>query len=69
LNGLYAHYNIYTDPDLGVVWAALRWVACGCARINLRDRGSRLLNSPRSHTTLKTKSAFCVIKLQGHKQL
>jgi hypothetical protein len=29
-NGLREHYNIRTDPDLGVGWAALRWVACGC---------------------------------------
>ena len=29
-NGLRAHYNIRTDPDLGVGWAALRRVACGC---------------------------------------
>ena len=27
-NGLRAHYNICTDPDLGVSWAALRRVAC-----------------------------------------
>ena len=29
-NGLRAHYNIRTDPDLGVGWAALCRVACGC---------------------------------------
>jgi hypothetical protein len=29
-NGIRAYYNICTDPDLGVGWAALRWVACGC---------------------------------------
>ena len=29
-DGLRAHYNIRTDPDLGVGWAALRRVACGC---------------------------------------
>jgi hypothetical protein len=29
-NGLRPHYNIRTDPDLGVDYAALRRVACGC---------------------------------------
>ncbi len=29
-NSIHAHYNIRTDPDLGMGWAALRWVACGC---------------------------------------
>jgi hypothetical protein len=29
-NGIRAHYNICTDPDLGMGWAALRRVACGC---------------------------------------
>jgi hypothetical protein len=29
-NGIPAHYNIHRDPDLGMGWAALRWVACGC---------------------------------------
>jgi hypothetical protein len=29
-NGIRAHYNIRTDPDLGMDWAAVRWVACGC---------------------------------------
>jgi len=29
-NGVRAHYNIRTDTDLGVGWAALRRVACGC---------------------------------------
>ena len=29
-NGLRAHYNTRTDPDLGLGWAVLRWVACGC---------------------------------------
>ena len=28
-NGLRAHYNIRTDPDLGIDYAALRRVACG----------------------------------------
>ena len=31
LNGLCAYYNILTDPDLGIGWAAIRRVACGCA--------------------------------------
>jgi hypothetical protein len=30
LNGIHAHYNIHTDPDLDMGWAVLRWVACGC---------------------------------------
>ena len=30
-NGLRAYYNIRTDPDLGIGWAAFRRVACGCA--------------------------------------
>jgi hypothetical protein len=30
INGIRAHYNIHTDPDLGMDWAAVRWVACGC---------------------------------------
>ena len=29
-NGLRARYNIRTDPDLGLGWAALRQIACGC---------------------------------------
>jgi hypothetical protein len=29
-NGICSHYNIRTDPDLGMGWAALRWVACSC---------------------------------------
>jgi hypothetical protein len=29
-NGIRAHYNIRTDPDLGMGWAVLHWVACGC---------------------------------------
>ena len=29
-NGLRAYYNIRTDPDLGLGFAALRRVACGC---------------------------------------
>jgi hypothetical protein len=29
-NGVRAYYNIRTDPDLGVGWAALCRVACGC---------------------------------------
>jgi hypothetical protein len=27
---IHAHYNIRMDPDLGMGWAALHWVACGC---------------------------------------
>jgi hypothetical protein len=29
-NGIRAHYNICMDLDLGMDWAALHWVACGC---------------------------------------
>ncbi len=29
-NGIHAHYNIRMDPDLGMGWAVLCWVACGC---------------------------------------
>ena len=29
-NGLHAHYNIHTDPDLGLGWVVLHWVACSC---------------------------------------
>ncbi len=29
-NGIRAHYNICTDPDLGMGWAAVHQVACGC---------------------------------------
>ena len=29
-NGLRAHYNIRTDPDLGINYATLRHVACSC---------------------------------------
>jgi hypothetical protein len=29
-NGLRAHYNIRIDPDLGISFAALHCVACGC---------------------------------------
>jgi hypothetical protein len=28
-NGIHAHYNICTDLDLGMGWAALRCIACG----------------------------------------
>ena len=30
-NGIRAHCNIRTDPNLGLGWAAICWVACGCA--------------------------------------
>jgi hypothetical protein len=30
LNRLRAHYNIRMDPDLGISFAALSCVACGC---------------------------------------
>jgi hypothetical protein len=29
-NSIHAHYNIRMEPDLGVGWAALHQVACGC---------------------------------------
>ncbi len=29
-NGICAYYNIHTDPDLGIGWAAVHPVACGC---------------------------------------
>jgi hypothetical protein len=29
-NNIHAHYNIRMDPDLGMGWAELRWVACSC---------------------------------------
>jgi hypothetical protein len=29
-NGIRAHYNMRTDPDLSMGWAAVHWVACGC---------------------------------------
>jgi hypothetical protein len=29
-NGICAHYNIRTDPNLGMGWAALCCIACGC---------------------------------------
>ena len=29
-NGIHAYYNIRTDPDLGIGWAAVHCVACGC---------------------------------------
>jgi hypothetical protein len=29
-NSIRAHYNIRMDPDLGMGWAAVHWVACGC---------------------------------------
>ena len=29
-NGISAHYNIRTDPDLGMDWAVVRWVDCSC---------------------------------------
>ncbi len=29
-NGIRAHYNIRMDPDLGMDWAAVRWVSYGC---------------------------------------
>ena len=31
-NGIRAHYNIQTDPNLGIIrWAALHRIPCGCA--------------------------------------
>jgi hypothetical protein len=30
-NGMQAYYNIHTDPNLGVGYAALCHIACGCA--------------------------------------
>jgi len=29
-NGILGRYNLWTDPDLGMGWAALRHVPCGC---------------------------------------
>jgi hypothetical protein len=29
-NGIRAYYNLRTDPDLGIKWAAVRCVACRC---------------------------------------
>jgi hypothetical protein len=29
-NGIRAHFNTRTDPDLSMGWAALRLIACGC---------------------------------------
>jgi hypothetical protein len=29
-NGIHAHYNIRMDPDHGMGWAVVHWVACGC---------------------------------------
>ncbi len=29
-NRIRADYNIRMDPDLGIGWAAVHWVACGC---------------------------------------
>jgi hypothetical protein len=29
-NGIHAHYNICMDSDLGMSWAALHRVVCGC---------------------------------------
>jgi hypothetical protein len=29
-NGIRANYNIRMDPDLGIGWAAVHCVACGC---------------------------------------
>jgi hypothetical protein len=29
-NGIHAYYNIHTDPDLGIRWAAVHCVACRC---------------------------------------
>ncbi len=29
-NAILAYYNICTDPDLGIGWAAVHHVACGC---------------------------------------
>ena len=57
-NGLREHYNIRTDPDLGLGWTALCWVACGCGpcRINSRGHGCHLMNPQRSHATLTAKS-------------
>ena len=37
-NGLCVHYSTRMDPDLGLGWAALRQVACGCGPC--KDQGS-----------------------------
>ncbi len=44
-NGIRAHYNIYMDPDLGMGWAAVRWVACGCSPCKVQLQRPWVLHS------------------------
>ncbi len=50
-NGIHAHYNICMDPNLGMSWAALRWVVCSCGpcKDQLQRLGSHAATSPRGH--------------------
>jgi hypothetical protein len=47
-NGIRAYYNIRTDPDLGLGYAALWRIACGCnaCKEQLGSKSQRALKSP-----------------------
>jgi hypothetical protein len=64
-NGLCAHYNIRTDPDLGIDYAALRCVACGCGLC--KEQLGRLWVLP---CVLRPKQGMhALAKLRGCQQL
>ncbi len=58
-NGIQAYFNIRTDPDMGVGWAALRRVACGCrsCKEQLKSHGCQVLKREGSHAMQKTRNA------------
>jgi hypothetical protein len=58
-NGIRAHYNIRTDPDLGIGWAALRRVACGCASCKERLMSQWVPGIDRSKQTRYAQNLGC----------
>jgi hypothetical protein len=65
-NGIRAHYNIRTDPDLGMGWAALHRVACGCGPCKDQLKRPWVL---RGDITTQPCYAVIVAKLRRCKQL
>ncbi len=65
-NGIRAHYIIRTDPNLGIGWAALCHVPCGCAscKEQLVSPWVPLLTGQSSHDMHGTRGAVCGLALR-----
>lgn len=60
-NGIRAHYNIRTDPDLGVGYAAIRRVACGCASCKEQLRRPWILRVDNSAQQRYSRNEECIL--------